>query len=81
MRVTFDGHSTTAPVIGKAERLRDFVYFSRRGGFRFYDVSPDPDRLMLLTRGDAAQQLNESLRQINVVVNWSTELAGLVRRP
>ncbi len=63
--------------IGKPEVVTDFRFYSgARTARRYYDVSADGKRLLVLTRGD--EGTNTEARQINVVLNWFEELKRLV---
>ena len=65
---------------GDPEVLVDWRYFSPGGPSSRYDVSPD-GRLLVMILGDAAAASEDSLREINVVLNWFEELKDLVRVP
>ncbi len=82
MRVTVqDGDPAGGEIVlGDPEVLVDFRYFSTRLGYRYYDVSRD-GRLLVASRGDLAEASEDSLREINVVLNWFEELKERVPLP
>ncbi len=83
MGVTVEDDATAVgPVFGTAELLLDYRYFSRPGAGKYYDVSPDGERfLMISSRFLTVTTPEESLRQINVVLNWFEELKERVPVP
>ena len=82
MRVTVqDDAAAGGTVVGTAELLFDYRYFARAGP-RYYDVSPDGERfLMIGSNSQTGTDSGESLRQINVVLNWFEELKERVPVP
>ena len=76
MRVTLDIDEGDPPslIVGTPERLFDWQYFSLPAGRRYYDVSPDGQRFLMIDTADAGAESTE----INVVQNWHRELKRLV---
>ena len=83
MRVTVEDDAATGePVVGTAEHLLDYRYFSRMSSGRYYDVSSDGERFLMITSDfQTGTDSGESLRQINVVLNWFEELKERVPVP
>ena len=83
MRVPLDFIEGDPPSVsaGTPERLFDFGRFSSGRGFgRSYDISPDGQQFLMITRGDSADaELERS--EINVVLNWFEELKARVPIP
>ena len=76
MRVTLDIDEGDPPslIVGTPERLFDWQYFSLPPGRRYYDVSPNGQRFLMIDTADAGAESTE----INVVQNWLQELKRLV---
>ena len=63
--------------VGTPEVLFRYTYFQLRFTRRQYDLAPDGERFLMVSRpGDASRG-----RQINVVLNWFTELTERVPVP
>ena len=73
-----DDAAAGGTVVGTAELLLDFRYFSRAGVHRYYDVSPDGERFLMISSPQTGTDTEESLRKINVVLNWFEELKRVV---
>ena len=72
----------TSLTVGTPERLFDWTYFSRPGGQRWYDMSADGERFLVI----ADETINGAPSggsgvQIHVVLNWFQELTERVPIP
>lgn len=61
--------------IGTPESLADFVFFDRRTTSRFYGALASGERLLFISRGEAA---GDDEGQLRIVLNWIEELRRLV---
>ncbi len=71
-----DGSDPPSLIVGAAEHLFEWQYFAR-SGFRYADMSPDGQRLLMITTGDQTSA-DAPRPQIDVVLNWSEELKARV---
>ena len=63
--------------VGNPEVLFDHAPYRRRGAEgRMYDIAPDGQRFLMLSRRDSGSA--RSPRQVNVVLNWFQELTERV---
>ena len=66
--------------VGSPEALFDHAPYRRRGADgRMYDIAPDGQRFLMLSRQDLGSA--RSPRQVNVVMNWFQELTERVPVP
>ena len=68
MRVAVESTNKVEP-FKPAERIHDFPYFVTRNWSRFYDVSRQDDRLLVMTGERQSQPCD-----IQVILNWTEEL-------
>ena len=61
--------------IGRESVLAAFRYYSPRASNRFYEVTRDAQRLLVISN---AAETDSSRNQINIVTNWFDELKRLV---
>lgn len=75
MHVTLDTDEGDPPalIVGTPERLFEWRYYSPDGGRRFYDVSRDGQRFLMITTGPPAEA-GAGRAEINIVLNWHQEL-------
>ena len=78
VRVAVETTASDPPAldVGGEEVLFDWRYQSPNSPRRFYDLSPDGQRFLMITRGDAEDAA--SGREIKVVLDWFEELKRLV---
>jgi len=77
MRVSVQTNKDGRADIGTPEVFTKLRNLLESGGYRPFDVSPDGQRLLVISRsGDAGTELQA--RQIHVVINWFEELKRLV---
>ena len=86
MRVTVqDDAAAGGTVVGTAELLLDYPdyrYWGHPDSHRYYDVSPDGERLLMILESlEAGTVGGEAPRKINVVLNWFEELKERVPVP
>jgi len=78
MRATIGEDAAGAPVVGPAEVVLDFPYWSRQSAAQTYDVASD-GRILVIARDDAVEAGAEDTRPpIVVVQHWFEELKRLV---
>ena len=72
MRVSVDATRDPASlVVGQPVKLFDFVYAAAVAGHRYYDLSADAERLLVIATGAGASHTAD---EINIVLNWHQEL-------
>ena len=75
MRVKVQTSSDGRADIGTESVLAGFRYYSPRGSNRFYEVTRDAQRLLVISN---AAETDSARNQINIVINWFDELKRLV---
>ena len=75
MRVTLgvEENDPSSLLVGTPERLFDWQYFAAPGGRRYYDISPDGQRFLMMTSATGGFD-GGGRAEINVVLNWFEEL-------
>jgi len=74
MRVAFDGSAASGPPsLGIPEQLFPWPFFSQSGGRRFYDITPNAERFLVMSTETGASGRAAS-PEINVVLNWFEEV-------
>ena len=82
VRVTVEPTDSDPPALdfGAEEVLFDWRYYQRNSPMQFYDLSPDGQRFLMITTGDAGG-VGPGRAEIRVVVDWFEELKRLVPIP
>ena len=82
LSVTLDIEEGDPPslIVGTPEEMFDWRYYTQPG-VRYYDVSPDGQRFLVIGTGAPADDGAQERAGINVVLNWHQELLERVPIP